>query len=86
MFNYFVIIYFRVILTWYNMKGNTDFMFDGPQSRENEFRINESEQLVCNPPKELRNSSLLQYYAGRSCYLKVNRIYYYYYNTKLSHS
>lgn len=57
------------------MKGTTDFMFDGPQSRENEFRVNESEQLVCNPPKEFRNSTLLQYYTGRSCYLRVNHVY-----------
>jgi len=61
----------RGILSWYLMMGNTDFMFDGPQSRENESHVYESEQLVCNPPEEFRNSTTLQYFIGRSCFLKV---------------
>lgn len=65
------LILIRGILSWYRMVFNTDYMFDGPQSRENELYIKESEQLVINPPEEFRNSTLLQYFTGRSCYLKV---------------
>ncbi|CAH1708028.1 unnamed protein product [Aphis gossypii] len=59
-----------LILSWYHMMGNTDFLFDGPHSRENETYVKESEQLVCNPPEEFRNSTSLQYFIGRSFYLK----------------
>ncbi|XP_001950347.2 tetratricopeptide repeat protein 39C-like isoform X1 [Acyrthosiphon pisum] len=59
-----------LILSWYHMMGNTDYLFDGPQSRENETYIKESEQLVCNPPEEFQNSTSLQYFTGRSLYLK----------------
>ncbi|XP_025412758.1 tetratricopeptide repeat protein 39C-like isoform X2 [Sipha flava] len=58
------------ILSWYRMMGNTDFMFDGPQSRENQSHVDESEQLVLGPPEEFRNSTALQYFVGRSRYLK----------------
>lgn len=60
-------------MAWYRMMGNTDFMFDGPQSRENESYVNDTEQLVFNPPEEFRNSTCLQYFTGRSCYLKVSK-------------
>ncbi|XP_022173873.1 tetratricopeptide repeat protein 39C-like isoform X2 [Myzus persicae] len=59
-----------LILSWYHMMGNTDYLFDGPQSRENETCVKESEQLVCNPPEEFQNSTSLQYFTGRSLYLK----------------
>ncbi|XP_060839188.1 tetratricopeptide repeat protein 39C-like isoform X2 [Rhopalosiphum padi] len=59
-----------LILSWYHMMGNTDYLFDGPQSRENETYVKESEQLVCNPPEEFQNSTSLQYFIGRSLYLK----------------
>jgi hypothetical protein len=57
------------------MMGNTDFMFDGPQSRENQSHVDESEQLVLGPPEEFRNSTALQYFVGRSRYLKVRTSY-----------
>lgn len=60
---------FRGILSWYRMVGNTDFMFDCPQSRE--MYVYESEQLASNPPEEFKNTISLQYFIGRSCYLKV---------------
>lgn len=53
------------------MIGNTDFMFDGPRSRENLSIVNECEQLVRNPPEEFQNSTILQYFTGRLFYLKV---------------
>lgn len=71
------LMFVRLILSWYRMIGNTDFMYDGPQSRENISSINECEQLVCNPPEEFQNSIILQYFIGRSHYLKVNTINYY---------
>lgn len=69
----FVNVSGRGILAWYRMMPNIDFLFDGPQSRENKSYINESEQLVLNPPEELQNSTPHQYFIGRSCYLKVCR-------------
>lgn len=68
-------VFIRGILSWYRMMGNTDFMFDGPRSRENECHVNESEQLVRNPPEEFRSSTTLQYFTGRSCFLKVRNCY-----------
>lgn len=66
----FVSLY-RGILSWYRMMGNTDFLFDGPQSRENESHLDESEQLVRGAPEEFHKSTVLQYFVGRSRYLKV---------------